>query len=51
MGELECGSLEDNNLQDSSLLPSVCWQRGEALYRQDKSLLRLGKCSWNVFSK
>lgn len=42
-GELECGSLKDNDLQDSSLLPSVCWQRGEALYRQDKSLLEAGK--------
>lgn len=43
LGELECCSLKDNSLQGSSLLPSVCWQRGEAVYRQDKSLLEARK--------
>lgn len=43
LGELQCCSLKDNNLQDSSLLPSVCWQRGEAVYRQNKSLLEARK--------
>lgn len=41
--ELVClGELKDND-QGSSLLPSVCWQRGEAVYRQEKSLLETRK--------
>lgn len=42
MGELERCLLKDN-LQVSSLLPSVCWQRGEAVCRQDRSLLETRK--------